>query len=121
MSSARPANTPSHPHTPLTHQIVQKLHACTAPDTDNWTNDRVHDLVDLQIAMERFAGDYRDIKTAAARLFASRNNHPSPPTVTARDGWTDRYPQEAAGLDVITDLDPAIAWTNDLISRIDHV
>ncbi|CAN5909718.1 nucleotidyl transferase AbiEii/AbiGii toxin family protein [soil metagenome] len=108
------------PTLPLAHQIAQKLHACTAPDTDDWTNDRVHDLVDLQIAMDRYPGDYRDIKTAAVRLFASRNGHPWPPTVTIRDGWTDRYPQQAAGLDVITDLNAAIAWTNDLVARIDH-
>lgn len=103
----------------LTHQIAQKLHACTAPDTDDWINDRVHDLVDLQIAIERYAGDHREIKAAAVRLFTSRSRHPWPPTVTARDGWANRYPQQAAGLDVITDLDAAIAWTNDLIARID--
>lgn len=79
------------PTLPLPHQIAQKLHACTAPDTNDWTNDRVHDLVDLQIATERHPGDHRDIKTAAVRLFASRNGHPWPPTVIARDGWTDRY------------------------------
>lgn len=108
------------PTLPLAHQIAQKLHACTAPDTDDWTNDRVHDLVDLQIAIERYPADDGDIKAATIRLFASRNGHPWPPTVTTRDGWADRYPQQAAGLDVITDLNAAITWTNDFIARIDH-
>lgn len=106
------------PALPLVHQIAQKLHACTAPDSDDWTNDRVHDLVDLQIAMEGYTGNYRPIKAAAVRLFSYRDGHPWPPTVTARDGWADRYPQEAAGLSVIADLDAAIAWTNDLVTRI---
>ncbi|MBA2317657.1 MAG: nucleotidyl transferase AbiEii/AbiGii toxin family protein [Euzebyales bacterium] len=44
------------PALPLAHQVAQKLHACTAPDTDDWTNDRVHDLVDLQIAMDGYSG-----------------------------------------------------------------
>jgi hypothetical protein len=107
------------PALPLAHQVAQKLHACTAPDTDDWTNDRVHDLVDLEIAMDAYAGDYRDIKAAAVRLFSYRNGHPWPPTVTARDGWADRYLQESARLGVIAELDAAIAWTNDLVATIE--
>ncbi|MQA17797.1 MAG: hypothetical protein GEV09_28185, partial [Pseudonocardiaceae bacterium] len=78
-----------------------------------WVNDRVHDLVDLQIAMDGYAGDYPDIKAAAVRLFSYRNGHRWPPPITARHGWADRYLQEAAGLEVVADLDAAIAWTND--------
>lgn len=107
------------PALPLAHQVAQKLHACTAPDTGDWTNDRVHDLVDLQIALDDYIGDYRDIKAAAVRLFSYRNGHPWPPSVTARGGWADRYSLEAADLDVIPNLDAAIAWTNELVARID--
>ncbi len=67
----------------------------------------------------RLLRDYRDIKAAAVRLFSYRNGHPWPPTVTARDGWADRYVQETASLDVIPGLDATIAWTNDLLARID--
>ena len=50
------------PALPLDHQIAQKLHACTLPDNGDWTNDRSHDLVDVQIALDlyrRFARDCR--------------------------------------------------------------
>lgn len=77
-----------------------------------------HDLVDL-IAMDGYTGDHRVIK-AAVRLFSSRDGHPWPPTITARDGWADPYPQEAADLDVVDDLDAAIAWTNDLVAKIEN-
>lgn len=34
------------------HQIVQKLHACTSQGRITGTNDRAHDLVDLQILVQ---------------------------------------------------------------------
>jgi hypothetical protein len=103
----------------LDQQIAQKLHACTAPDEPGWTNDRAHDLVDLQLAFDLFEGQLAEVRGAATRLFASRRHHPWPPRVTARDGWDDRYQQEAHGLDVALTLEEAIAWTNQLIATID--
>jgi hypothetical protein len=107
------------PVLPLAHQVAQKLHACTSPDTETWANDRSHDLVDLQLAMEGAGGtDLREIRSAAERLFAARRLHAWPPTVTPRAGWDVTYRAQADGLDVRADLDDAIAWTNDLIRRI---
>jgi hypothetical protein len=102
----------------LSHQIAQKLHACTTPDADDWVNDRSHDLVDLQLALDVFDGSLKEISDVAQRLFAARRRHSWPPVVTARQGWGDQYRLQAAGLPVATDLDEALAWVNDLIDRI---
>jgi hypothetical protein len=107
------------PALPLEHQIAQKLHACTAPDTDAWSNDRAHDLVDLQLILGEFAGTFAGVRAAATRLFTARQAHEWPPEVTARAGWDERYAQEARDLAVLADLDSAVTWANDLIADID--
>lgn len=107
------------PTMPLHHQVAQKLHACTAADTEDWRNDRVHDLVDIQLAMDLFGGELADIRETAIRLFDSRRLHEWPPTVTKRAGWEIRYATEAEELSVLQDLDEAIEWANNLIHRID--
>ena len=107
------------PVIPLAHQIAQKLHACSAPDTTTWRNDRSHDLVDLQLALQGVgSAELADVRRVAERLFTSRQLHPWPPKVTPRQGWQDSYSQQAQGLAVHPDLDSAIAWTNELIARI---
>lgn len=107
------------PVLPLPHQVAQKLHACTAPDRDEWINDRSHDLVDLQLAMDGYeTATLTPFRIVAERLFASRRMHAWPPTVTPRRGWELIYPQQASGLGVHTGLTEAVAWTNELIHRI---
>jgi hypothetical protein len=108
------------PVLPLVHQIAQKLHACTTPDDIGWTNERAHDLIDLQLAVELFAGELAEIRDVAERLFAARRRQPWPPTVTVREGWANRYREEADGLDVIDDVASAASWVNDLIEQIDR-
>ncbi|HEX9888574.1 MAG TPA: nucleotidyl transferase AbiEii/AbiGii toxin family protein [Nitriliruptorales bacterium] len=102
----------------LEQQVAQKVHACTAPDQADWVNDRAHDLVDLQLAMAIFEGSLAPVRQACERLFSFRCRHPWPPTVAARAGWAERYAQEASGLDVLADLDDAVAWANDFIARL---
>ena len=107
------------PTLPLDHQIVQKLHACTLPDTEQWINDRAHDLVDLQLALRVYDGSLADVREIATRLFAARRQHAWPPEVTKRERWADRYAAEAQGLDVLESLDEAIVWANRLIEQIE--
>lgn len=107
------------PVLPLAHQIAQKLHACTAPDADGWVNDRAHDLVDLQLALEAIGvTELGKIREVAERLFRSRQLHSWPPHVTPREGWEAAYEKQAQGLGVRPDLDAAVAWANELISSI---
>jgi len=105
----------------LPMQVAQKLHACTAADTDDWTNDRAHDLVDLQlIDLDLRERRFPEVRAACERLFQARTGHDWPPTVTARQGWSARYSEERAQVeaDVCSDLDQAVAWANEFIARI---
>ena len=104
---------------PLAHQIAQKLHACTTPDDIGWTNERAHDLIDLQLAVELFVGELAKIREIAVQRFAARQRQPWPPNITVRAGWANRCREEADGLDVVDDVESAASWVNELIKRID--
>ncbi len=101
-------------------QIAQKLHAVTAPDVDGFSNERAHDLVDLQI----LAGELVDApvnRATCAALFAARSAHAWPPRVVVRPGWDTRYLAEAGGLSGLApSVDDAAAWANRLIAQIDQ-
>jgi hypothetical protein len=100
----------------LDHQIAQKLHACTSIDAAG-RNDRAHDLVDLQILDQEETIDMPAVGRTAMRLFTARRGQPWPPTVVAHPGWDTLYAGAADGLDVIADVEGAVAWTNDFIAR----
>lgn len=97
---------------PIDHQIAQKLHACSAPDSQ-----RAHDLVDLQLLATGL--DRRAVGLVVRRLFRSRGAHPWPPVVMAHADWPALYVEAAEGLDVIGDVDGAVRWVNELIAEID--
>jgi cell wall assembly regulator SMI1 len=96
----------------LDHQIAQKLHACTFPG-----NDRAHDLVDLQLLVRDWP-DLAAVGATAERLFRFRKRHAWPPNVKAGPNWIGLYTDAATGLDVLQDLDAALAWTNQLIEDV---
>lgn len=105
----------------LSMQVAQKLHACTAPDTVDWKNDRAHDLIDLQlIALDLNDSQLPEVRETCERLFRARTGHDWPPTITARQGWPVRYSEERAHVeaDVHEDLDQAVAWANEFIARV---
>lgn len=100
----------------IAHQIAQKLHACTGANASG-TNDRAHDLVDLQILV----GESTDLRAAhdiAPRLFAFRKGHTWPPTVRSHDGWDTLYDEAASGLPVLENVESAVEWTNNLVQQI---
>ena len=100
------------PLMPLEHQIAQKLHAVTGDD------DRVRDLVDLQIILSNSDVDLHETGKVCERLFAYRQKQPWPPAVTARAGWEEGYAAVAEELHVLQRLDEAVEWTNALIASI---
>lgn len=102
------------PLMPLEYQVAQKLHAATAPGSQ-----RAHDLVDLQLIADRAGLDMGRLRAICLRLFAYRRMQPWPPRVEAQPGWEELYSSRAAGLDVRQDVAAAVAWANDLVSRID--
>ncbi|MHB8191013.1 MAG: nucleotidyl transferase AbiEii/AbiGii toxin family protein [Ferrimicrobium sp.] len=101
----------------IDHQVAQKLHACTVLNTKTGRNERAHDLVDLQILDQEENIDMAAVGVTAERLFAARRTHPWPPTVVAYDGWDTIYAEAADDLDVIDNVDGAVAWANEFIGR----
>jgi Nucleotidyl transferase AbiEii toxin, Type IV TA system len=101
----------------LRFQVAQKIHACTEryPDREN---ERVHDLLDLQL-MEELIEDYGRVKSACTEIFDLRGTHPWPPELTVEPTWPGTYRELAAELDFPTnDINHAIARVQALIDRI---
>ena len=101
------------PLMPLTHQVVQKLHGVSEPNSS-----RAHDLVDLQLIFAHDAVDLKEVSRIAKRLFANRRRQPWPTLIKKGESWDSLYSDAAAGLDVMENVDEAIAWANDLIAKI---
>jgi len=98
------------------HQIAQKLHACTTPNVHG-SNDRAHDLVDLQLLVETDPPDLAVLNDVGIRLFTARRVGAWPPEVVAWPGWEALYAEAARGLDVLTTVGDAVAWANELVTR----
>lgn len=101
------------PLMPLTHQVVQKLHGVSEPNSS-----RAHYLVDLQLIFAHDAVDLKEVSRIAKRLFANRRRQPWPTLIKKGESWDSLYSDAAAGLDVMENVDEAIAWANDLIAKI---
>lgn len=81
-------------------QIAQKLHACTATLAPPKSNDRAHDLVDLQLLEALLAdADLEQTRTACVAVFQARAQHAWPPTVQAHPHWSAIYNRACEGLD----------------------
>ena len=102
------------PLMPLTHQVVQKLHGVSEPNSS-----RAHDLVDLQLIFAHDAVDLKEVSRIAKRLFANRRRQPWPTLITKGESWDSLYADAAMGLEVLETVDEAIAWANELIAKID--
>ena len=98
----------------LEYQIAQKLHGASAPGSK-----RAHDLVDLQLIIGNGDVDIHRTGDICRKLFKYRKVHQWPPKVTKGDEWENIYNAQSRGLDVLPTVDEAIAWTNELIEKID--
>jgi len=58
----------------MDYQVAQKMHACTDPDTPDWTNDRVRDIIDLNLLHDHFYDGEppMSLKAACVDLFDAR-------------------------------------------------
>lgn len=99
----------------LEYQVAQKLHGATEEGSQ-----RAHDLIDLQIIMERRNLDMQRLKGICRRLFAYRMMQAWPPVVTKNMDWETIYNEERGELPVLPTVDKAVAWANDLIARIER-
>lgn len=95
------------------HQIAQKLHAVAEPGSQ-----RARDLVDLQLLDRGEDLDLAQVKATCLRLFEYRHQQLWPPAVVRGAGWGTLYAAAVEGIDVLGDVDDAIAWVNQFVERI---
>jgi hypothetical protein len=98
----------------LHHQIAQKLHGLTDP-----SQNRPHDLVDLQLILSQSKVDLTLLRKTAIRLFAHRKRQHWPAIVHKGDDWEIGYNATKYDLPVLPTVDEAVEWANDLIAKID--
>jgi Nucleotidyl transferase AbiEii toxin, Type IV TA system len=108
------------PFLPLRYQIAQKLHACSEPSTEEHTNDRVRDLVDLDLIEQLSVteADLPAINAACKEIFSLRNMHSWPPEIVAAPGWEVLWERLAEDERLDMTLDEALAAANKLIRHI---
>lgn len=99
----------------LKHQIAQKLHGASEPESE-----RAHDLVDLQLIFRRATINLPEVKSICKRIFAYRKMQSWPPTVTANDGWNELYASARHDLPVLETATEAVDWANELVHKIDE-
>lgn len=100
----------------LPYQIAQKLHGATGANSK-----RAHDVIDLQLILKNSPDvDLREVRNACVRLFAYRKGLKWPPRVVKGSDWDVVYRNKKQNLEVLEDVDAAVAWANDLIVRIDR-
>ena len=102
------------PLVPIPHQIAQKLHAVSGADSA-----RAHDLIDLQLILNREDVDFPKVKEACRRLFASRRLQKWPPAIVKGRDWDTLYERQLGDLDVLQTVDEAIIWANAFIDSIE--
>lgn len=100
------------PLMPLHHQIAQKLHGLS-----DAIQSRPHDLIDLQLILAHANLDFAKIKDTCERLFKYRRAQEWPPSIVKKADWQLGYDSQKGTLPV-RELDEAIVWVNELISRI---
>jgi hypothetical protein len=99
----------------VAQQAAQKIHACTGIPELGMTNERAHDLVDLQILHRVAVIDADELGRVAPRLFRYRKKHDWPPVVVTYESWDTLYADAAEDLDVLPTVRQAAAWANKLI------
>lgn len=104
----------------LDYQIAQKLHAVSEPGSE-----RAHDLIDLQLINKYSQLDLADVREKCVRLFNYRRSQVWPPKVTTGESWNAVYDGALATMRdksaILANVDDAVVWVNDFISRIENV
>ena len=108
------------PFLPLRYQIAQKLHACSEPSTDDFSNDRARDLADLDLIQELSVEPEHlpEIREACVEIFEHRGKHAWPPTIVAGPDWNVIWENLAAKNGLEMTLDEALDAANEFTTRI---
>ena len=114
----------------MDYQIAQKLHAASEPDSDDYQNQRVHDICDLLLLKDAFYHGQPPVSLRAACLdiFDFRADEsvqlgrPArrwPPIFAITDYWRLAYPPLAESLGITLTIDQAVAAVQDWVVEID--
>ena len=95
------------------HQVAQKLHAVSEPGSE-----RVRDLVDLQLLDKGEDLDLAQVEATCVRLFEYRRQQAWPPTIVSGDDWATLYEAAVEDIDVLPNVEGAVAWVNEFVERI---
>lgn len=99
----------------LEYQVAQKLHGSTEQ-----RSKRAHDLIDLQLILSQNEIDLSKTASICRDLFRYRRKQPWPPVVIKNENWDVVYADQKGNLNVFPTVDEAIAWANQLISKINE-
>ena len=99
----------------LEYQVAQKLHGVSAPGSK-----RAHDLIDLQLIMANAEIDYKRAAELCRKLFTYRQVHTWPPRIVKGENWETMYTGQMRDLPILSSVDEAINWANELITRIEN-
>ena len=97
----------------LEYQVAQKLHGASERGSK-----RAHDLIDLQLITSQNTIDLAKTAAICRQLFKYRRKQPWPATITKNENWDVVYAEQKGSLSVLSTVDEAIVWANDLIQRI---
>ena len=97
----------------LHHQVAQKLHGLTDP-----SQNRPHDLIDLQLVFSQNELDLALVRKTCERLFAHRRRQTWPAKVFAGESWEAGYAAAKYDLPVKATVAEAVDWANELIASI---
>lgn len=106
----------------LPYHLAHKLHAMTRPDTQEYPNERVQDLIDLLIFRDEVAApaDRHLVRAACVDVFSVRASHPWPPTCHPPERWAAPFALMAGELGLeTTDLSAAVAEIRALIAKLE--
>ncbi len=105
----------------LRYQVAQKLHACTEVFDEGRENDRFRDVMDILLVEDLlYDVGLGHVREACVDIFAVRDKHTWPPTLTVYDSW--RVPFVALARQnrfKPNDIDEAAAALAALIAAID--
>ena len=106
----------------LHYHLAHKLHSVTRPDTREYPNEPVQDLIDLLIFREELKSPaYRAlVRLACAEVFGVRGTHPWPSDFGPPLRWTEPFARMANELPLApTDLHEAAVEIRQLIADLD--
>ncbi|MDT8437040.1 MAG: nucleotidyl transferase AbiEii/AbiGii toxin family protein [Gemmatimonadota bacterium] len=105
----------------LRYHIAHKIHGMTRPSTEEWNNDRVHDLIDVFLLKELAADlEMRDLRAACVEVFKAREKHEWPPIFLPPASWEPEFEAMAERVGIpVKDFETAVRAARDYIAEVD--